>query len=225
MVEKQIQNFFHVKLCNLPYKFKKKHVKAFLAPLKPPSVRLPPKIHGIAYVGFLTEKERNQALNKHKSLHEGHQIFVLKYEKKEAESLEHGSDAASANPKWQQQEEGLTGAETVGESGRIFVRNLAYSVTEEELRELFQTFGPLTEVNLPIDRITRRIKGFAFVTFMMPEHAVAAFAELDGTTFQVRMPKLNCPSYKISVAAPESELVEPKLFETCHLELEPKLSF
>jgi len=191
-VEKKQQTFFHVKLCNLPYKFKKKHVKAFLAPLKPPSVRLPPKIHGIAYVGFLTEKERNQALNKHKSLHEGHQIFVIKYEKPLAESGEGsggGSHAAGAgaNPKWRQQEESLSGAETVGESGRIFVRNLTYSVTEDDLRELFATFGPLTEVNLPIDRLTRRSKGFAFVTFMMPEHAVAAFSQLDGTTFQGRL--------------------------------------
>ena len=190
VVEKKQQIFFHIKLYNLPYKFKKKHVKAFLAPLKPPSIRLPPKIHGIAYVGFLTEKERNQALNKHKSLHEGHQIFVVKYEKPLADSLGRGShtDAAEgANPKWRQQEEGLAGAETVGESGRIFVRNLTYSVTEEDLRELFASFGPLTEVNLPIDRLTRRSKGFAFVTFMMPEHAVAAFSQLDGTTFQGRL--------------------------------------
>ena len=45
--------------------------------------------------------------------------------------------------------------------------------------------GPLTEVNLPIDSLTKKIKGFAFITFMMPEHAVKAFTELDGTTFQV----------------------------------------
>ena len=45
--------------------------------------------------------------------------------------------------------------------------------------------GPLTEVNLPVDSLTKKIKGFAFITFMMPEHAVKAFTELDGTTFQV----------------------------------------
>ena len=46
--------------------------------------------------------------------------------------------------------------------------------------------GELTEVNLPIDRISKKIKGFAFVTFMFSEHALKAFNELDGTNFQVR---------------------------------------
>lgn len=45
----------------------------------------------------------------------------------------------------------------------------------------------MTEVHLPVDRITRQSKGFAFVTFMLPEHAAVAFRALDGTTFQGRM--------------------------------------
>ena len=178
------KDYFHVKLSNLPYKFKKRHVKAFLDPLKAPSIRVPPKIHGIAYAGFKTEKERNQALNKHKSLWEGQQIFVFKYEQKE--KVEEGVEKV-ANPKWNEQAKGLVGEETVGESGRLFLRNLSYSVTEDELRELFEKYGPLTEVNLPVDRMTRRSKGFAFITFMMPEHAVQAFTELDGSSYQGRL--------------------------------------
>lgn len=45
--------------------------------------------------------------------------------------------------------------------------------------------GPITEVDLPIDSLTKKIKGFAHVTYMLPEHAVKAFAELDGTAFMV----------------------------------------
>ena len=45
--------------------------------------------------------------------------------------------------------------------------------------------GPLTEVNLPIDSFTKKIKGFAHITYMIPEHAVKAFTELDGKIFQV----------------------------------------
>ena len=45
--------------------------------------------------------------------------------------------------------------------------------------------GPLTEVSLPIDTLTKKMKGFAFVTYMIPEHAVKAFSELDGIIFQV----------------------------------------
>ena len=49
----------------------------------------------------------------------------------------------------------------------------------------FLQTGPLTEVHLPIDNITKKVKGYAFITFMMPEHAVKAYAELDGTVFLV----------------------------------------
>ena len=45
--------------------------------------------------------------------------------------------------------------------------------------------GLLTEVLVPIDKISKRIKGYAFITFMMPEHAIKAFTELNGTLFQV----------------------------------------
>ena len=53
-------------------------------------------------------------------------------------------------------------------------KNLLYSIP-----------GPLTEVSLPIDTLTKKLKGFAFVTYMIPEHAVKAFSELDGIIFQV----------------------------------------
>ena len=50
---------------------------------------------------------------------------------------------------------------------------------------LCELSGPLTEVNLPLDNFTKKIKGFAFVTYMIPEHAVKAYTELDGQVFQV----------------------------------------
>lgn len=56
---------FTVKIRGLAYKAKKKDVKQFFHPLKPSSVRLPPKSKGIAYVGFKSEKELRQAQNKH----------------------------------------------------------------------------------------------------------------------------------------------------------------
>lgn len=45
--------------------------------------------------------------------------------------------------------------------------------------------GPLSELHYPIDSLTKKPKGFAFVTFMFPEHAVKAYAEVDGQVFQV----------------------------------------
>ena len=45
--------------------------------------------------------------------------------------------------------------------------------------------GPLSEVLFPIDNLTKRPKGFAFVMYMIPENAVTALAQLDGHIFQV----------------------------------------
>lgn len=47
--------------------------------------------------------------------------------------------------------------------------------------------GPLADVNMPIDPILRQPKGFATITFVIPEHAVKAYTELDGTAFCGRM--------------------------------------
>lgn len=45
--------------------------------------------------------------------------------------------------------------------------------------------GPLSEVHFPIDNLTKKPKGFAFITYMIPENAVTALAQLDGHVFQV----------------------------------------
>lgn len=47
--------------------------------------------------------------------------------------------------------------------------------------------GPITELNIPIDPISRKPKGFGFVTFVIPEHACKALNELDGTVLHGRM--------------------------------------
>lgn len=67
------------------------------------------------------------------------------------------------------------------------MRNLSYVTTEDELKKIFEKYGPLVEVNLPIDKISRKPKGFGIITFMMPEHAVRACSELDGTAINGRL--------------------------------------
>jgi len=176
------KEFFTVKITGLPYKCKKKDIKNLFAPLKPASIRQPPKSKGFAFAGFATEKEQRTALNKHKSFLGEHQLLVYKHTEKEPEKSSSGCTS-----KWAMQEAALESVETVGESGRIFVRNLSYEVSEEDISELFSQYGPLTESTVPVDKLTRKFKGFAFVTFMMPEHAVAAFSALDGSTFKGRL--------------------------------------
>ena len=74
----------------------------------------------------------------------------------------------------------------VVENGRLFVRNLSFACTEEDLRKLFEPFGPLSEVHIPIDKTSKAGKGFAYILFLLPEHAVQAMTQLDGKIFQVR---------------------------------------
>lgn len=77
--------------------------------------------------------------------------------------------------------------EMIAETGRLFVRNLSYACTEDDLRELFEPYGPITELHLPISKETKKPKGFAYVLYMIPEHALRAFSELDGSIFQGRL--------------------------------------
>lgn len=58
---------FTIKVRGLGYKHVKKHIKQLFRPLKPTSIRIPPKIKGIAYVGFKKEQTMKKALMKNKS--------------------------------------------------------------------------------------------------------------------------------------------------------------
>ena len=75
----------------------------------------------------------------------------------------------------------------IAESGRLFVRNLSYAITEEDLEKLFSQFGPLSQVHLPIAKDTKRPIGMAYILFMLPDDALKAFSALDGTIFQGRL--------------------------------------
>ncbi|KAN0000446.1 hypothetical protein ACTFIZ_000900 [Dictyostelium cf. discoideum] len=77
--------------------------------------------------------------------------------------------------------------EDVGESGRIFVRNLSYSTKEEDLEKVFSKFGKISEIHIPIDYDTKKSKGIAFILYLIPENAVQALNEMDGKVFQGRL--------------------------------------
>ena len=72
----------------------------------------------------------------------------------------------------------------------IYVGNLPYSVTEDSLTELFETYGEVASVNVITDRDTGLPKGFGFVE-MAPAQAMAAIGGLDGTEFGGRTIRVN----------------------------------
>lgn len=63
---------------------------------------------------------------------------------------------------------------------KLYVGNLPWSATEEQVKSLFSEHGTLTDVALITDRMTGRSKGIAFVTFETEEEAQAAINALNG---------------------------------------------
>ena len=72
-------------------------------------------------------------------------------------------------------------------TGRLFIRNLAYTATEEELQELCAPFGDVVSVHIPTDRATGACKGLAYVQFTDPDCAASALRGLDKRSFQGRL--------------------------------------
>lgn len=69
---------------------------------------------------------------------------------------------------------------------KIYVGNLSYVVTEEEIRQEFAPFGAVTSVSIIIDRDSGRSKGFAFVEMASKSEGEAATAGLNGKTLKDR---------------------------------------
>ncbi|MDM7915590.1 MAG: RNA recognition motif domain-containing protein [Candidatus Eisenbacteria bacterium] len=65
----------------------------------------------------------------------------------------------------------------------LYVGNLAYSVTEDELRNLFEQIGAVETVNIITDRETGRPRGFGFVKMTTDEDAQKAVEQLNGRPF------------------------------------------
>jgi cold-inducible RNA-binding protein len=73
---------------------------------------------------------------------------------------------------------------------KLYVGNVDYSASEDELRKLFEQFGAVEEVNIPRDRRSGRPRGYGFITFADTNHAVNALV-LDGASFKERTIQVN----------------------------------
>ncbi len=73
----------------------------------------------------------------------------------------------------------------------IYVGNLSYEVTQEDLSAVFAEYGSVKRVNLPTDRETGRVRGFAFVEMSTETEETAAIEALDGAEWMGRDMKVN----------------------------------
>jgi cold-inducible RNA-binding protein len=83
-------------------------------------------------------------------------------------------------------------------STKLFVGNLSFDTTENDLQDAFAAHGTVVEVNLMMDRATGRPRGFGFVTMGSPEEAQKAIDALNGKEVSGR-------ALTVNVARPREE--------------------
>lgn len=81
---------------------------------------------------------------------------------------------------------------------RLFVGNLSYQTAENDLQDYFAQAGTVTSVNLMMDKMTGKSRGFAFVEFASAEEANKAVEEFHNKEFQGR-------SLTVNIARPREE--------------------
>ena len=73
----------------------------------------------------------------------------------------------------------------------IYVGNLPYAAGDEDLKELFEQYGSVSDTNVIIDRMSGRSRGFGFVEMSNDEEAAGAIEKLDGYDFMGRRLRVN----------------------------------
>jgi RNA recognition motif-containing protein len=83
-------------------------------------------------------------------------------------------------------------------SNKLFVGNLSFNTTENDLNDAFAAHGTVTETNLMMDRMSGRPRGFGFVTMSSAEEAQKAIAALNGAQLDGR-------ALTVNIAKPREE--------------------
>src|SRR5512133_591927 len=83
-------------------------------------------------------------------------------------------------------------------SAKLFVGNLSFNMTENDLQDAFAAYGTVVEANLMMDRATGRPRGFGFVTMSTPEEAQKAIDALNGKELAGR-------ALTVNIARPREE--------------------
>lgn len=83
-------------------------------------------------------------------------------------------------------------------NNKLFVGNLSFDTTENDLNDAFAAYGTVTEANLMMDRMTNRPRGFGFVTMSTDEEAQQAITGMNGKELSGR-------AITVNVARPREE--------------------
>ena len=129
------------------------------------------------------KKEKQEVKKDKEGKQEKQEVKIVKFDQQEKneskmevdQNNNHGYDDEDAEAKPEETSQ-----------ARLFVRNLPFATTEEELKEYFSYYGKVLECHIPVDD-QKRNKGFAFVSFVSAVHALEARTHSDKVDFQGRL--------------------------------------
>ncbi|CAD5219002.1 unnamed protein product [Bursaphelenchus okinawaensis] len=168
----------------LPTSIKQTNLKEWLSPIRIKScffVNAGSEAFG--FVQFNRPGDAKKALQRTNQFLGGFKVRICKFPE-DAKPKEH-NDEEMEDIDFEAERKKIT--DKILDTGRLFLRNLPYVCTGDDLTFLFKKYGELIDVQCVVNRQTGQCKGFAVITFMFPENALTAYTELDGTVFKGRM--------------------------------------
>ena len=99
-------------------------------------------------------------------------------------------------------------------NSKLYVGNLSFKASEDDLNGLFSPFGDITDIFIVKDKFSKRSKGFAFVTMATEESAQSAIEKLNETEFLERNLVVNIASQKKT----DQKILRRKLFSKIFLD-------
>ncbi|VDM47055.1 unnamed protein product [Toxocara canis] len=180
-------------LKDLPASIKQKSLKEWLSPIRVKGIKIARSAkEALAFVTFTQRSDVKKALQRNDQFIGGSKVRIIRVPGSEEASADATEAEHADNLYEDRQAENITITNAILETGRLFIRNLPYSCTEDDLRFLLKRFGEISDLQMIINKKTGACKGFAIVTYVFPENAVAAFSALDGTIFKRGMVEGEC---------------------------------
>lgn len=151
------------------------------------------KSKGLCYVEFSHKDEADKSLVLNGQLIGGYPITIA-LAAAQAQSAAAGSKRSGGGGGGGMSASASASAMTPPAGLRIYVGSLVFTITEEDLRPIFEAFGPLTSVEIHRDTATGQSKGFGFISFQKREDGETALAALDGFVIAGRPMKVGYAS-------------------------------
>ncbi|CAD6194698.1 unnamed protein product [Caenorhabditis auriculariae] len=173
----------------LPSSIKLKNIKEWLNPIRVKALKISrTEETAAAFVTFNRPPDVRKALERDSQFLGGYKVNIRKVDiGNEEEDKRSNNENFSKNPEYSPEKEEEVIREKILDTGRLFLRNLPFATTEDDLHFVFKKYGEVGEVQVITNKTDGRCKGFAIVEFVFPESAVAAYSAMDGRIFKGRM--------------------------------------